>query len=177
MEFTEAGLRAIGFEGFIRWAELARSDLPALPGVYVVIRVDMGPLELLPKYVTPKHESVRPPYSLTDITDRWLEQAAVVYVGKAGGDGIAATIKSRIWQFRSFWSSPANRNHSGGRAIWQIGGAAERLAVCWLLTIGQPSKVEDEMLEEFERYYGQEPFANRAPASKARQFARYPQPR
>jgi len=91
----------------------------------------------------------------------WVEGTPVVYIGKAGDPGSAATLRSRLGQYFKFGAG-RNIGHWGGRYIWQLADAQD-LIVCWLpLPHGLPSETETQLIQQFRNKYGTRPFANLA---------------
>jgi hypothetical protein len=83
MEWSQEGLHAAGFQGFVRFAELASSSVPSGPGVYVVLRDQL---------VRPTYRDVSPAGwfkrqgslgRAVDLDSAWVEGAQVIYIGKA----------------------------------------------------------------------------------------------
>lgn len=89
----------------------------------------------------------------------WVENASVLYIGKAGDPGKSATLRSRLTQYLKFGDDKAV-GHWGGRYIWQLADAQE-LCVAWKpLPDGEPSVVETALIAAFSAHYGRRPFAN-----------------
>lgn len=85
----------------------------------------------------------------------------MVYIGKAGGPGKNATLRSRMRQYMRFGQGEA-LGHCGGRYIWQLSDSRD-LVVCWKPTTGEdPRDVERELIDEFKAIYGRHPFVNLA---------------
>lgn len=89
----------------------------------------------------------------------WVEDAIVVYIGKAGGTASKATLQSRLRQYMAFGcGKPVG--HWGGRLIWQLANCDD-LLVAWKPLVDQePRKVEQEMIADFVLLHAAMPFAN-----------------
>lgn len=155
------GLGAGGFEGFLTIGELMtdRSPVPKAPGVYQLLRTTGAP----PRFIEPGtggwFKGRDPNVPAHALTGAWVETSPVVYIGKAGGPGIKATLHSRLGQYLSFGSG-RNVGHWGGRYVWQLADALE-LVVCWReLPEGSPREVERAMIRDFVEVHGKRPFAN-----------------
>jgi hypothetical protein len=119
-----------GFEGFQTVYDLWLAKcqpIPEKPGVYLVLRDADGP----PNYLDKSRAGLYKQQSLTvpvsDLESNWVENALVIYIGKAGGPGIAQGLKSRIRKYvNSGFGSKAQRR--GGKLIWQ--GLARMLEDC-----------------------------------------------
>jgi hypothetical protein len=152
-----------GFVGFKTMQELFidSSQLPSIKGVYLILNQSKT-LPLFLSVGTGGHfKGKNPNISLAQLTSNWVEETLVVYIGKAGGKGSNATLKSRIKQFLGFGQGK-NIGHWGGRLIWQI-AASQKLVVCWKpLTNEDPRQVEMELISAFVDQFGRRPFANLA---------------
>jgi len=82
----------------------------------------------------------------------------VVYIGKAGGENVKATLKERIKSYIKFGRGKSSP-HRGGRYIWQITNS-DSLKVYWRES-DDPIKEEKKMLLEFKAKHDNKlPFAN-----------------
>lgn len=147
--WDRAGLEAVGFMGFIPFAALAAAQVPSERGVYVVLRTATTTPVIL-EATTARAGS---PYTLDDLTARWVAGTPVVYIGKAQPVG---GLRKRLRQYARKGSS-----HQGGRAIWQLADQDE-LLVAWVPTPGEIAEdVEMRYRDAFAEVYGRWPFANR----------------
>lgn len=148
--WTGAGLQAVGFAGFVTFAEIPTVDIPPRPGIYVVLRGATTPPEILESTVA-RAGSV---YSVDDLQSRWIDGTPVVYIGKA--DAKAGGLRTRLRQYARRGSS-----HKGGRSIWQLADHGD-LVVAWAETPGEVAEdVEIAYRAAFAEQYGRWPFANR----------------
>lgn len=93
-----------GFVGFIKISDLMRdsSKIPDKPGVYMVLNVGSG----TPTFIHPgtggffKKEDPNKPESF--LQQNWVKDTVVVYIGKAGGTGIKATLSKRLRLYLRF---------------------------------------------------------------------------
>lgn len=82
MVANRAGLRDIGFEGFVRSAELPATAVPSTQGVYAMLRCTREPPVFLPRNPA---GAIRgdPSVSPEALATAWVNGAEVVYFGKA----------------------------------------------------------------------------------------------
>ncbi len=157
-----AGLRSQGFDGFVTVADLRRGNrdnIPAVPGVYLVLRDCASHPEFLDVGTGGRFKNKDPNVSVSKLKDEWVEGAVIVYVGQAGSKS-KRTLKKRIGELIRFGQgSPVG--HRGGRLIWQLRGA-DRLLVCWKeVADDDPRELEKELIAAFKSVYGdRRPFAN-----------------
>lgn len=152
-----------GFVGFIRMGELFmdQSRIMEKQGVYMVLYTETG----IPNFINPGtggfFKGENPNVSEEVLMANWVKDTIVIYIGKAGGSGIEATLKKRLRQYLRFGQG-ANVGHFGGRLIWQIKNS-RNLLVCWKpLASEEPRDVETRLIQEFTLQYGKKPFANLA---------------
>jgi hypothetical protein len=147
-----------GFQGFVTFAAL-RADkfagVPAAGGAYIVLREDTGALTFLPTNPGGRFKGKDPTVAQTELHDRWVPGANVIYIGKAND------LRRRLRQYSRFGAGQAV-GHWGGRLIWQI-AQADQLVVAWReVDAGQPpTQLESSLLNAFCIQYGSLPFANR----------------
>ena len=152
------------FEGFKTMGELmngARTQIPAQKGVYVVLRENESAPQFLTEGTGGFFKGQNPNVSLSELKDNWVDDAQVVYIGKAGGANSSATLQKRLGQYLRFGQG-ANIGHWGGRYIWQLADSKD-LVVCWrtLPDDEDPREVERQMIEDFKTAHGgKRPFAN-----------------
>lgn len=153
MVTTRAELREIGFEGFVRFADLPVVTVPTTQGVYAVLRCTPEPPEFLPRNPA---GAIRgdPSVSPESLATAWVKSVEVVYFGKA------TQLARRLDAYRRHGLGSRAR-HWGGRYIWQLADADE-LLVAWKTTPGtDPASVESDLIRRFVEATGQRPFANR----------------
>ena len=161
LEKTKKELKEIGFQGFVSLGSLFKdsSKLPKEKGVYII---------LYPSTASPKFRTVgsggyfkgkNPNVTLQELQSNWVEDTAIIYIGKAGSESGSATLQSRLKQYFNFGQGKPVE-HWGGRLIWQL-QMAEDLLVCWKTTPEhEPATVESNLIEKFKAFYNKRPFAN-----------------
>jgi hypothetical protein len=98
---------------------------------------------------------------VSELAARWVSDSPVLYIGKAGGSGTRATLRSRLITYLRHGAGHRAALW-GGRAIWQLADA-ERLLVGWrTIEDMDPRAVERAELAAFVERHGKRPFANRA---------------
>lgn len=153
MVTTRAGLRDIGFEGFVRFAELPATAVPSTQGVYAMLRCTREPPGFLPRNPA---GAIRgdPSVSPEVLATAGMNGAEVVYFDKA------AQLQRRLDVYRRQGLGSRAR-HWGGRFIWQLADASE-LLVAWLTTPdAAPERVGSYFIRRFTEATGQRPFTNR----------------
>ena len=159
MKWTRAGLEADDFEGFVRFVDLQRTEVPAAPGVYVIVRQRDGEPEFLPSNPAGQFKGKDPSVARERLDEEWVAGAEVAYIGKAsGGASGRRGLRKRLDEFRRFGEGEPI-GHWGGRLIWQL-EESDTLLVCWKETDEEPALVESAMILEFATEYGRRPFAN-----------------
>jgi hypothetical protein len=158
-------LRADGFTGFVTVRELRASKMAGVPGkrgdigVYVVLRIEREMPGFLEASTGGRFKGRDPNVALDVLRAKWLREAQIVYIGKAGAPGKSATLRSRLRQYLDFGAGRAI-GHWGGRYTWHLPNS-ESLVVCWkLMPDSIPRQVEQQMIREFAATFGGRPFAN-----------------
>ena len=156
-------IKNAGFTGFIPMKQLFldSSLLPAIKGVYMVLNLNKNPPEFLPVGSGGNFKGKNPNVSIFELKANWVENTIVVYIGKAGKDGSAATLRSRLRQYFGFGQGK-NVGHYGGRLIWQLKNSND-LVVCWkALPTEDPRIHEANLIQQFTSRFFKRPFANLA---------------
>ncbi len=154
-------LKEHGFIGFKSLKELILDHkcIPSKSGVYMVLH----PKFIKPVFVNPgtgAHLKGRNPNKETqELEELWVPDSLVIYIGKAGGEKIQATLYSRLRAYLLFGQGKSY-THWGGRLIWQLQSSPE-LLVCWKLTPNEnPRTIEKELIDLFKTIHKKRPFAN-----------------
>lgn len=150
-----------GFWGFKTVKELweNKNDIPKKMGVYIVINPHFKETEFINPGVGGFFKGKDPNVSINVLKTNIVSNSQVVYIGKAGGLNIKATLHSRLSQYLNFGKTK-NVGHSGGRYIWQIKNHQD-LIFCWKETPNnEPVNVERNLINEFIAQFGKIPFAN-----------------
>ncbi len=154
-------IKQAGFSGFKKMSELMAdpSRINNSPGVYLVLYQGPKNPEFLSIGTGGHFKGKNPNVSLSELKANWVDDAQVVYIGKAGGKGKSATLQSRMKQYLKFGQG-YDIGHYGGRLIWQLKHSRD-LIVCWKpLLIDDPRALEHGLIQDFIAQYGKLPFAN-----------------
>lgn len=123
-KFTRTQLRGNGFEGWITFDALRRTDpCPEVGGVYVVARDEASAPSFLAASCGGWFKDRDPTVSLDELQANWVEGAEIVYIGKANN------IRRRLKEFAKFGAGQ-KIGHWGGRLIWQL-EESSRLLIAW----------------------------------------------
>jgi len=154
-------VKKAGYTGFRSMGELFvdSSMLPKIRGVYLVLYPSGKSPEFLTVGTGGHFKGKNPNVSVAKLKENWVDGTIVLYIGKAGKDGSAATLQSRLRQYFSFGQG-GNVGHWGGRLIWQLKNSKD-LIVCWkALPTEDPRTVEATLIKQFVSRFGKRPFAN-----------------
>lgn len=170
---TRTTLAERGFVGFVPFADLPHSAVPAAEGIYVVLRPATAPPVFLARSPAGHRKGRAATKPAATLHRAWVPGATLVYVGKAAGRN---GLSRRLGAYRR-QGQGSNAGHSGGEYIWQLADSAT-LLVAWRAQADPPAaRAEGELIAEFVAVHGVLPFANRnsgsapsapkAPASEA----------
>ena len=148
-----------GFEGFIPLGQVPSSllDVPAEVGVYVVARLSKLPAVFRKQSQAGWFKDQDPSYPIDVLKAKWVRNAETLYIGRAGPTA-RRTLRRRISELVRFGSGESVA-HRGGRALWQLEGIWDAI-IAWKVSRNDPAKTERKLIAQFERKYGQLPFAN-----------------
>lgn len=151
-------LKQQGFVGFKKVSELMETRcavVPAVQGVYVVLRESAGEPMFVEDGTGGAFKGKNPNSPISTLQANWVEDTQVVYIGMT-----RATLKKRLSAYMRFGQGEAV-GHWGGRFIWQLEDAKD-LVVCWKpMSSGDAATEESEMIQAFKQAHaGRRPFAN-----------------
>lgn len=153
-------LKTLKFKGFVSISHLQKdaSIIPKEKGIYMVL--DPNQKNIFLKVGSGGFfKGKNPNVSIDELEKNWVDNAFVLYIGKAGASNSSATLYSRLKQYLNFGKGK-NVGHWGGRYIWQMANSDE-LVICWLpLDRTEPRDAEKLFIKLFVQEYGKRPFAN-----------------
>lgn len=154
-------MKEFGFKGFETVETLMMyecSQVPKQKGIYFVLN-NNGTPSFRQKSVGGHFKKRNPTVSVNELKENWVDDALVVYIGKAGGFNSRATLQSRLKQYMRFGEGEPV-GHWGGRLIWQLENNKD-LTICYkTLSSSEPRDEEKKLILDFETNYGKMPFAN-----------------
>ena len=154
-------LKKLGFLGVRSVKHLIESDcenIPNVMGVYVVF-YKIEQINFLNDSIGGHFKGKNPTVSINKLSEKWVDNTPILYIGKAGGFKSNATLKKRIKQYIQFGNGQPV-GHWGGRLIWQIKENRELLIAYKSLSDIDPREYEKTLLNKFFEIYGKLPFAN-----------------
>lgn len=154
-------LKTLGFVGFITVKELCSniSLIPKIKGVYCILLCEPQHCNFVEIGCGGHFKNKNPNVSINELQANWVESTNIVYIGKAGGNGKIATLRSRLKQYLQFGQGQ-KVGHWGGRYIWQLQDSPS-LMICWKeLIIEEPREYENNLIKLFAAKHGKRPFAN-----------------
>lgn len=162
-DWTLAGLRAAGFQGFRTFAELRIDKPPTSAGIYVVVRPSLTRPVFSTSSPAGRSRDFTEPLAL--LTGKWVDGCQVLYIGLARSGLRRTGLRRRLGQFRRTGAGTAG-NHAGGVWVFQLEDAAD-LRVCWRASSdsaeGAVVAEERALIADFRSTAGagRRPFANR----------------
>lgn len=163
MNFSSVdAIRSAGFVGFSSVRDLQSlrcGGIPLESGVYLVLRDLKGHPHFAARSCGGRFKGKDPTVPIADLRRRWVDDAIVLYIGKAGGGRSRAALRRRLWDYVRFGAGEPV-GHWGGRFIWQLEDCLE-LVICWRPSGEQDAaQLESELIRKFTETYGRRPFAN-----------------
>jgi hypothetical protein len=160
MQFTRKGLKAEGFAGFRPIQDLEIMRIPQTTGLFAVLRPENFQPHYLKKSTAGVFKKKDPTLPEPTITAEWVDDAAVLYIGKAGpGSKGNRGLRRQIQEFVDFGQGKPP-GHWDGRLIWQLADAGSLLIAWKELPAGQLSTAEAAYHAAFVKEFGKLPFAN-----------------
>ena len=153
-------LKNDGFTGFRSLEQLDINRVPRAPGLYVVLKPGGFERRFLAKSVGARFKKRDPSLPHPALEAEWVENADVLYIGKAGpGSTGNRGLRKHIQEFTEFGrGKPVG--HWDGRLIWQLANS-QSLIIAWKeLAAEELNHAEAAYHAEFVRVYGRLPFAN-----------------
>lgn len=129
-------------------------------GVYIVVRLNQEPPSFLTTNPAPELKGRKHKETPDMLANFWVLDSPIVYIGKAGGTGQKATLRTRLNAYVKHGFEKLKYSHWGGRLIWQVEGCEDFLIYWHSSDQQEPSAVESELLSRFTKIYGKKPFAN-----------------
>ena len=160
VQINEQTLKDDGFAGFRPFEQLDINRVPRAPGLYVVLKPEGFERRFLAKSAGGRFKKRDPSLLQPALEAEWIEDADVLYIGKAGqGSTGSRGLRKRIQEFTDFGrGKPVG--HWGGRLIWQLANS-QSLIIAWKeLAAEEVNHAEAAYHSEFVRIYGKLPFAN-----------------
>ena len=160
MQINEDTLKNNGFTGFVVFQQLDLNNLPLNPGIYVVLKPEGFEPIFLAKSVGGHFKKKDPTLTQAELAREWVEDADVLYIGKAGaGRSGNRGLRKRIQELSDFGTGKPV-GHWGGRILWQL-AASPSLLIAWKeLPASGVNSAEAALQAEFVSLHGRLPFAN-----------------
>ena len=113
MNFTRQSLENAGFTGWLSFTDIRASACPTSGGVYVVTYQAESPIAFSQRSCGGWVKGKDPTVALDALVANWVDDAEVVYIGKAD------QLRRRLTQYADFGAGKPV-GHWGGRLIWQL---------------------------------------------------------
>lgn len=160
---TIEDIHKLNFTGFkpIRDLAVDTSVIPAIQGVYIILKQCTQPPEFRAIGSGGRHKGKNPNVDIFTLHENWIDDTDILYIGKVGNGKNKRTLRMRISEYIRFGNGK-NVRHWGGRLIWQLENY-EDLLVCWLPMddTANPEDYERELIQHFKiTHNGRRPFAN-----------------
>ena len=157
------GREALAQDGFLGFLSVKRlrltgyAEVPAQPGIYVVLRRGFAVPRFLRRGSAGLYKGKDPNVAIAVLQLAWVAASILLYVEKAGGGKLRTDLKKQVSLLIQFGYGN-DAAHWGGRYLWQLADA-EDLILCWK-PVADPASVKKAMLADFEAAHGRLPYAN-----------------
>ena len=157
---NKKSLLADGFTGFRPIADLETNRIPQRQGIFVVLRPAGFEPVFLAESTAGTFKRKNPSVSRDVLAAEWVEDADVLFVGKAGpGSKGNRGLRRQIQEYLDFGRGKPP-GHWDGRLIWQLAGAGTLLMAWKELPPEELNAAQAAYHEQFRQLYGRLPFAN-----------------
>lgn len=160
MQINKQTLKDDGFAGFRSFEQLDINRVPRAPGIYAVLKPEGFERVFLAKSSGARFKKRDPSLPHPALEDEWVQNADVLYIGKAGpGSTGNRGLRKHIQEFTDFGrGKPVG--HWDGRLIWQL-AHSQSLLIAWKeLPASEVNSAEARYHAKFIGIYGRLPFAN-----------------
>lgn len=153
-------LKADGFAGFRTLASLEINRVPQAPGIFAVLKPEGFEPRFLAKSTAGVFKKKDPSLREEALAAEWIDDADVLYLGKAGvGSKGNRGLRRQIQEFLDFGKGKPP-GHWDGRLIWQL-AEPQSLVIAWKeLPAADVNPAEAKYHADFRELYGSLPFAN-----------------
>lgn len=160
MPFNRQSLKQDGFTGFRPLADLDTNRIPQRTGIFAVLSPEGFEPRFLSKSTAGVFKKKDPSLPATALAGEWVNDADVLFVGKAGpGSKGNRGLRRQIQEFVDFGRGKPP-GHWDGRLVWQLADAGS-LIIAWKeLPVGRLNAAEAEYHAAFVEAHGKLPFAN-----------------
>ncbi|MET0871174.1 MAG: hypothetical protein ABWX89_02465 [Paeniglutamicibacter terrestris] len=160
MPLNKKSLKDDGFTGFRPIATLEINRIPQHQGIFAVLRpADFEP-NFLPKSTAGVFKKKNPSLPAASLTAEWVEDADVLFIGKAStGSKGNRGLRRQIQEFVDFGNGKPP-GHWDGRLIWQLVDAGKLLVAWKELPAESLNAAQANYHAQFQHIYGRLPFAN-----------------
>lgn len=160
MPINKQTLRADGFAWFRPLARLEINRVPQAPGIFAVLKPEGFEPRFLAKSTAGVFKKKDPSLREAALAAEWIDDADVLYLGKAGpGSKGNRGLRRQIQEFVDFGKGKPP-GHWDGRLIWQLADS-QSLVIAWKeLPAAEVNPAEAKYHADFRELYGRLPFAN-----------------
>ena len=157
---NKKSLQTEGFTGFRPIGGLEANRIPQRQGIFAVLRPAGHEAVFLAASTAGTFKRKNPSVSRGMLAEEWVEDADILFIGKAGpGSKGNRGLRRQIQEFVDFGQGKPP-GHWEGRLIWQLAGAGTLLVAWKELPLEELNTALAAYHEQFVQWYGRLPFAN-----------------
>ncbi|WP_066298304.1 hypothetical protein [Arthrobacter luteolus] len=157
---NKKSLQADGFTGFRPIADLETNRIPQRQGIFAVLRPAGFEPVFLAESTAGTFKRKNPSVFRAVLADEWVQDADVLFIGKAGpGSKGNRGLRRQIQEYLDFGRGKPP-GHWDGRLIWQLAGAGTLLMAWKELPPEELNAAQAAYHEQFRQIHGRLPFAN-----------------